>query len=650
VAPPTTPDEWGAKNRTYPATTGVPGPRNPRLTPYMIPLGRAATSGGYSKVVGVTAAQAGKTETILDIIGERLDTRPKPIIYVGPSKEFNVDQFEPRLMGLFDEAPSLASKVVRGRRMKKTKKIVAGVSIRLAHAGSSTAIKSDPAALGLVDEYDEMSANIKGQGDPLGLLEARGDTHADFVTLVVSTPSNGFVETEIDPVSGLEFFKLGTDEEIQSPIWRQFQLGTRHHFAWQCPHCDEYFVPMQKHLVYRKEGLPAQARREAYVQCPYGCVDPILDEHKEKMNETGLMIAPGQTIEDARADRNLPDTNTYSQWTSGLCSPFQTFGQRAERILTAIQTGETDKRQTATNAAFGELFTPIGGDVPEWDAIRQLAQPYKEFDIPTGALILTCGVDVQKNRLVYAVRAWGARSESWLITRGEIWGPTEEEDVWTSLAELLASRFGAMHIVRTFVDAGFRPGKKDAVPEHKVYEFARRFSRTVYATKGFETRPTPLSVNRIDVNPKGGRAKYGLDLVRLSTDFFKSWVHERIRWPEDQPGGWHLFEAIDEDYCKQIVSEARTKKPGGAGFTWIVKSKQNHFLDCEALAYAAAYMIGIQRLRDDPTAQAKPAPEPKRGDPKSEPEHEPAGAAQAPRPQAKREGGFLGGRRRGGYL
>jgi phage terminase large subunit GpA-like protein len=141
-----------------------------------------------------------------------------------------------------------------------------------------------------------------------------------------------------------------------------------------------------------------------------------------------------------------------------------------------------------------------------------------------------------------------------------------------------------------------------------------------------------------------------LDLVRLSTDFFKSWVHERVRWPEDQPGGWHLFERIDEDFCKQIVSEARTKKAGGAGFTWVVKSKQNHFLDCEALAYAAAYMIGIQRLRDDPGAQARPAPEPKRGDLKPEPELETAGAAPAPTAPAKRDGGFLGGKRRGGYL
>lgn len=67
------------------------------------------------------------------------------------------DQFEPRLMELLDQAEMLARKMARGRTMKKTLKRVAGVRVRLAHAGSSAALKSDPAALAFVDEYDEMN-------------------------------------------------------------------------------------------------------------------------------------------------------------------------------------------------------------------------------------------------------------------------------------------------------------------------------------------------------------------------------------------------------------------------------------------------------------------------------------------------------------
>jgi hypothetical protein len=79
-------------------------------------------------------------------------------------------------------------------------------------------------------------------------------------------------------------------------------------------------------------------------------------------------------------------------------------------------------------------------------------------------------------------------------------------------------------------------GKKDEVPEHRVYEFCRRHARIAYAVKGFDHRDQPLSVKRIDVTPKGKAVRYGLDLVRLDSDFFKSWVHQRVRWPDDQPG------------------------------------------------------------------------------------------------------------------
>jgi len=34
-------------------------------------------------------------------------------------------------------------------------------------------------------------------------------------------------------------------------------------------------------------------------------------------------------------------------------------------------------------------------------------------------------------------------------------------------------------------------------------------------------------------------------------------VHERVRWPSDEPGAWHLPSDATDDYGKQIISEAR---------------------------------------------------------------------------------------------
>jgi len=104
----TTPDAWAPANRIYGPETGLQGPRNPYLSPSMVPLGRAAVSGLYRRVVGVTGAQTGKTDTVLDVIGQRLDQRPTPILYVGPSAEFNRDQFEPRLRRMIDESAGLS--------------------------------------------------------------------------------------------------------------------------------------------------------------------------------------------------------------------------------------------------------------------------------------------------------------------------------------------------------------------------------------------------------------------------------------------------------------------------------------------------------------------------------------------------------------
>jgi len=564
----------------------------------MIPWSAAVHRGGYRRVVAVTSAQSGKTDSMLDIIGARLDQRPAPILYVGPTKEFLTDQFEPRLMALLDEADTLANKVVRGRRMKKTLKHVAGVRVRLAHAGSSTALKSDPAALALIDEYDEMMANVKGQGDVLGLVEARGETYADFVTAITSTPARGLVEIEPDEGSGLEFWARSNPDDVESPIWKLWQEGTRHHWAWPCKQCSEFFIPRFKQLRWPERATPAQAKRAAVLICPR-CDGEHDEDDKVWMNARGAMVAPGQTVtlkDDASHVTGAPaDSATLSMWTSGLCSPFVTWGQRAETYLTALQSGDHGRIQTAMNAGFGECYAmTASGDVPDWQEIMERRQPYRPGDVPAGGLRLVMGVDVQKFSLVYVIRAFGARGTSWLVEFGQLYGPTEDDDVWSALADLMLVPVGGMQIEKVFVDSGFRPDKPELGNEHKVYEFCRRYSWLCSPTKGRDQQNPPYRVSKIEVKPDGKRALYSIDLVTLSTDFFKSLVMSRIRTPADQPGAFHVHEAVSEDYCKQLTSEARIVVQGKP--VWVKRSRNNHFLDCEALCAAIGYTLNVQRI------------------------------------------------------
>jgi len=639
-----TPDKWAAANRRYPASAGVPGPRDPALTSYMIPFARAVSAGGgkYRRIVMVTSAQSGKTDSLLDIVGERMDTRPAPILYAGPSRDFLTDQFEPRLMALFDQAPSLAAKLARGQRNKKTKKLIAGVPIRLAHAGSATSLKSDMAAIALVDELDGMLANVKGQGDPLALIEARGFTFSDFVAGITSTPSLGTVDTIKDPDTGLSFWKPAKPEDLQSPIWKLWQEGTRHHFAWPCLHCREYFIPRfeclrWEHADAEHKTTPADAKRTAYVACPR-CGGVITEEDKAELNARGVFVTPGQSVTpDGVVIGDPPDTSTLSFWVSGLASPFVTFGQRAENYLAAVRAGSSDAIQTALNASFGELYAPGGGEAPAWAEVAEHRGEYAMGELPSGAGILTMTVDVQKTRLIYLIRGWGVRATSWLIDFGVLYGETAEEAVWGDLADLITTPVCGHPLRLVLIDSGFRPGKPDVLPLNRIYDLCRRFPRHVRPTKGMSApMRVPLIKSAIEVTPRGKTAKVGLELLRLDTDYFKSWVFERVRWPNDEPGAWHLPHDISDDYCRQIVSESRMRLASGR-VRWVQRSKENHALDLESMQAAAAHLINAVRIR----SHAKPAPPPA---PVGDHETGNVAAAPAPRQFIERRPSWIGAR------
>jgi len=597
-----TPDAWGA-TRTYPSTSGVPGKRDPFLTPYMVAWARACASGVSKIAVMVCGAQMGKTDNQLDVMGERLDCRPAPILYVGPSEKFNRTQFEPRLSEMFKQSPSLRRKVAGGKRNTKDMKVVAGVRVRLAHAGSSTALKSDSAGLALVDEVDEMLANVRGQGDPLGLIEARGYTYADFNMMAASTPSMGIVGTFMCAASGLEFWQRSPPEDLDSAIWRLYQDGNMFHWAWPCPECDAYFVPRRKLLKWPDGAGPARAKREAYLECPH-CLAKLRDEGETKlnMNARGLHVCHGQWIEDGKVVGEPEDTDVMSYWVSGLCSPFVTWGERAEAYVRAEQSGEGEKIKVAVNAGFGELYAPGGGDLPEWKEVLKCTGDYATDVLPTRAAFITAGVDVQANGLYFVVRAWGPRATSWKLRSGFLPGNTTQPEVWELLADLLQERWEQKPIKIVFIDSGFRPGDPKVVPTNMVYEFCRIRNHYVFPTKGKDVQSTPLRQSKVEVNPAGSADKYGLTLWTLDSDFWKSWVHERVRWPKGMDGAWFIDQkATDdvdtgEDYARQIVSEARIRGPSGKP-VWVKRQRDNHYLDCEALAAAAGYMLRAQHLR-----------------------------------------------------
>jgi phage terminase large subunit GpA-like protein len=102
-----------------------------------------------------------------------------------------------------------------------------------------------------------------------------------------------------------------------------------------------------------------------------------------------------------------------------------------------------------------------------------------------------------------------------------------------------------------------------------------------------------------------GKVKKTIKLWHLDTDYLKSWIHGRISWPAGEPGAWHLHQDTEEDYCKQIVAEELLVRSSGRR-VWIVKNRDNHYLDAEVNALAAAMTLQVHALRRAPEAPADP--------------------------------------------
>jgi phage terminase large subunit GpA-like protein len=120
----------------------------------------------------------------------------------------------------------------------------------------------------------------------------------------------------------------------------------------------------------------------------------------------------------------------------------------------------------------------------------------------------------------------------------------------------------------------------------------------------------------------------GLSLLILDTDRLKCWVHEKIRWPLDVPGGWYLPNDVSDDYVQQMISESRLKAASGR-VVW-KRRGANHYWDAECMQAAAAIFFNASNTPERDRGGA-PTPQPVPVD-QSPPPSEPPVEPEPPRP------------------
>jgi phage terminase large subunit GpA-like protein len=588
--------QWADAHRRLPMRSSAePGPWRTARTPYLRePMDCLSAASEIEEVVLMFAVQLGKSETINNHLGYIVDHAPGPVMLVHPTVDLAKKYSRQRVGPLFESTPRLAGKVQDGksrdaRGSMLVKEFLGGVLV-ITGANSAVGLRSMPAKYLELDEIDGYPADVENEGDPIGLAEARQDTFARKKRIKASTPT-------LAGVSAIEAAYILTDQ--------------RRLFV-PCPRCGFYQVLRFERLTWSKLGLaPAKA-----VYLCEGCERQIEERHKPEMLAAGewrptwehpLPLVYGDTVGEAPPAPPSPRVRGYHM--SGLYSPlgWLSWGKIAGEFVRRYKQPEKLKLFVNTRLA---LTWREKGEAPEWRRLYDRREAYAIGTVPRGGLLLTAGVDVQKDRVIVEIVAWGRGRESWSIDYGVIPGDTSdltEAGPWRQLDALLARSYphegGAEMQVRMLaVDSGYNT--------MEVYAWARQYPLSrVIAIKGQDSGGALINV-------RGRRPVHGYKVWPVVGGIAKGELYGFLQLEPPAAGkpfppGWCHWPQYDEDYFRQLTAEhliSRRNRRGYVVQAWaLIPGRENHTLDCRVYARAAAALVGLDRFQESDWAALEQA-------------------------------------------
>ncbi len=554
--------DWGRANLVLPVGTAEPGPLVPERTPYLIDFMAAATDPRYRTICLVCATQMAKTTADLCVMGYYWAVDASPMIFIAPNQRLSESVAKTRILPMVKSIPALYERLDRRRsRLKAGEFFIAGQRFGIAWAGSAVELASHAVRIVFMDELDKMPVNVEGEGNAFSLASARTATYADGKVICTSSPTT----------------------EGASAIESLYLSGTRLRWEWPCPTCGQYFAPTRDLLWWPEKASPALAKREARLLCPNADCEASNPESAIPDGAKGWMNARGRYAPEEGGD---PESDVASYWVPGIASPWRSFGELARDWINAARSHDQETIKAVLNTRFAELYK-MRGEAPAAEVVKALRCDYRMDELPAGVLKISCGCDVQQDRIFYAIRGWGAGATSWLLRHGELIGDTARTDApcWEQLASFFEERWGDLAITFMMIDSGFRPDP--------VYSFARRFIGRCLPSKGRDTQAKRVDVQPIDVTRSGKPARRGTQLAFINTSYFKSALHSHLLCPLGQTGAWHLPSDCTNDYCEALVSESAIAGPRGV--VWVYDRKvPNHYLDAEILNLACADLLHIR--------------------------------------------------------
>ena len=591
-------DEWADKYRVLPDTSAEAGPWRTSRTPYLQEPMRAFTDPNIHRIVMVAAAQVGKSELELNIIGYIMAQDPGPILYILPGEADGKKFSRQRIAPMIRACKVLRNKVadVKSRDGGNTilQKMFPGGSLTITGSNSAPALASMPIRYVLGDERDRWADSAGTEGDPWELAQARQITFYNRKAVEVSTPT----------IKG------------SSKIEASYYLGTQERWVHQCPNCGEYseinfetirFQRLKK-IVNNKEVYSVKI--DGHV-CP-ACGFTFSQDQMRRQPAKWQAENPEALQKGIR-----------SFWLTAFASPWLTW----ESIILDVIQNENDpeKLKAVYNTKLGKLWEHR--DVNQTD--EELLERLEDYgaELPDGVLCLTCGVDTQDDRLEYEVVGWGKHGESWGIKKGYILSAPDLPETWERLDDVIDRNYKfkngqALAIGITLIDSGGHFTQT-------VYEQCRRRKeKRVFAIKGRGGEGIPIvsPAKRVAIRDN---KRVTCWLYSLGVDAGKATIYANIQVQTPGPKYCHFPNGDDRgydiNYFNGLISERMVKQKTVSGFKWkwekLPGHRRNEALDCRNYALA-----GVKILDPDFDALARRLKE--RADEKAA---KPAAAASAPR-------------------
>lgn len=569
--------EWADKHRKLPKKSSAePGPWRTDRAPYLREIMDSFSSrSDVEEIVFMKAAQIGGTEVLLNALGYIIDHAPGPVMLVWPTVDTAKRGSRQRVGPLTTDTPAIAEKIApaKSRDAANTvlEKSFPGGHLVITGANSAVGLRSMPAQYILMDEIDGWPIDVDEEGSPIALLEVRQRTFSRRKRLKISTPT----------LAG------------RSAIEAAHDRGDARRYFVPCPICGEFQELEFSRLVWTKLDLPPAA---AVYECAH-CGDYIRNHQKTAMLARGEWRAthPGRGGGKIR-----------SYHLNALYSPvgWLSWGEIATEFVAVEK--DPEKLRVFINTVLGQVWTSKG-EAPEWEHLYNRRDTYPIGTVPMGALVLTCGVDVQKDRIVYEVVGWGRGKRSWSVDAGEIPGNPEdlERGPWGALETLTSRVFPheagiEMPIRLLAIDSGSFT--------QSVYAWARRpHSTQVIAVKGYDYGAAIIgSPQPVEVTISGKKRKRGGRVwpvgTRIAKTEFYGFLNLELEPGKPDPAGFVRYPQYGEEWFRQITAEQLTATKTRRGYIkleWsVLPGRQNHALDCRIYARAAAALAGLDRMND----------------------------------------------------